>query len=166
VHLHGAREALDELGPRAIELRGALLHQALKLVALVGEREVHAHASLQHLGVDRLGDVVDRAGFETFDLRLGLGFPRQENDRDIRRPCFALQRAAHLEARDTRHLDVEQDQIGPRLAFGGHHRGAAVFGGDHLVIGAQRFRHQREQIAGVVDCKNHRAFFGAHSGAL
>ena len=33
-------EPPDELGARLLELRGALLHQALELVAAVGEREV------------------------------------------------------------------------------------------------------------------------------
>jgi hypothetical protein len=54
VHLHRAPQPLDQIGARLLELRGALLHHLLELVAAVAEREVQTHPRLQHAGVDRL----------------------------------------------------------------------------------------------------------------
>src|SRR4029077_7815000 len=70
VQLQGPPQPLDQLAARALELLGALLHQALELRAPVNEREMHLYARLEDLGVDRLGDVVDGAELEALDLRL------------------------------------------------------------------------------------------------
>jgi len=62
----------------ALELLGALFTIALELLAPVDEREMQPHARLEHLGVDRLHDVVDRAELEALDLRLRLGLAGEE----------------------------------------------------------------------------------------
>ena len=165
VHLHRAPQALDELGARALELLGALLHQALELLAPVDEREVQPHARLEHLRVDRLHDVVDRAELEALDLRLRLGLAGEEDGRNAGRRRLALERAAHLEARHLRHLDVEEDQIGLRLGERLLYAGAGIARRIDVVVGAEHLRHQRQQVAGVIDGENPRAL-GAHSGAL
>ena len=165
VQLHGARQAPDELGAGAFELRGALLHQALELLAPVDQREMQPHPCLEHLGVDRLGDVVHRASVEALDLRLGFKLARQENDRNVRGRGLAFERAAHLEARDVGHLHVAQDEVGLRAGKGFFDRRAGVRCGVDVVAGAERLRHQREQIAVVVDGKDARSL-GRHCGAV
>src|SRR2546427_426065 len=50
-----------------------------------------------------------------------------------------------------RHLDVEQDQVGPRRAGRQLERSPGILGGQHLVVVCQHSRGQRKEIARVVD---------------
>ena len=146
-----------------LELRGALRHHPLELLALVLQRKVHAHAGAQHRGVDRLHHVINRAHLQALDLRLRVGLAGEKDDRDVRGERFAFERPAHLEARHLGHLDVEQDQVRMGVGEGFFDRRARVGCGVHFVVRAQRLGHECEQVGGVVDGEDARALFGAHS---
>jgi hypothetical protein len=143
VQLHRAPEALDQLDARRLELRGALAHHALELLLVPRERDVHAHARLEHRAVDGFHHVIHRAHAEPFDLRLGLVARGEEHDRDAGGERVAFQGLAYLEARHVGHVDVEQDQVGARAGARELDGGAGVRRGEDLVVLAQRLRHQQ-----------------------
>jgi hypothetical protein len=89
---------------------------------------VHADAGAQLVYIDRLGQIIDTAGFERPHHMFGLGQPGHEDDGHLRHRRIGLQAAAGLEAVHGRHDGVEQDDIG-RDAFGNVERGLAG-GGD------------------------------------
>ncbi len=156
MEFHGAREAPDELCARVLELRRALLHQALEFGLAVGEREVRAHPRQQQLPVDRLGEVVHRADVEPLDLLGGLGLAGEEDDRDVRGGGVFLEQLADLEAGGARHVDVQQDQV--RLGrLRRERQGVAAVGGElHFVLGAEHHADQVEQVLRVVHREDHR----------
>jgi hypothetical protein len=65
--------------------------------------------------VERLGDEIVGAGFESLDAILGLLKRGDEHDRNQPRPRVGLQRPADVEAVGRRHHHVEQDQVGGSL---------------------------------------------------
>jgi len=84
------------------------LSQLHRLLVQVDE---HRDLRAQHLGVERLEHVVDRAdGVALEDLLLLLVDRRQEDDRDVLGLRPALDQLGRLEAVHVRHLDIEQDR--------------------------------------------------------
>jgi hypothetical protein len=77
----GQAEALDDF-----QARGAQLFHA-------HQRQVGAHARTHDRRADRLGDVVDRAGLEAFQLVVGIGQRGHEDHRDRGRSGSALSAA-------------------------------------------------------------------------
>jgi len=75
-------------------------------VGEAGIGEMDADARQQLVGNDRLGHVVDAAGFQPLDDVLGLGEPGHEDDRHMGERLVALEAAGGLEAVDARHHGV------------------------------------------------------------
>ena len=70
----------------------------------------HGDLGAQHVGAERLEDVVDRAcRVATEDVLFVLGDRGDEDDRDVFRALALLDQLRRLEAVEQRHLDVEQD---------------------------------------------------------
>ena len=156
VVFHRARQAVDDLQARALELRGALVHQPLELLLAVGERDVRAHPRAQEARVDRLGEVVHRAQLEALELVVRPGLAGKEHHRDPGRHRVLLEHAAHLEAARARHLDVEQDQVGPGVVAGELQRRAAVGRELDVVLLPEHLGREREHVRGIVDDQDHR----------
>ena len=165
VQLHHARQAPDQLGAGLVELLGALRHRALQHLLPVGEAEVQADAQFQHPGIGGLDHVIHRADLQALQLGIALGLAGEEDHRDVVGVALRLQYPADVEPGGAGHLDVEQDQVGPRRAGRQLERGPGVLGGQHLVVVCQHFRGQRKEIARVVDHEDDRAF-RAHSGGV
>ena len=94
-----------------VELLLVQLHRLLlDLAALLPQLDEHRDLRAQDVRVDRLEDVVDRAGrVAAIDVRLVLRERRHEDDRDVPRALALLDQRRELEAVEVRHLDVEQD---------------------------------------------------------
>ena len=141
VHLEPA--AVDRAEPhadrRALERRPEALLGGPQLGALLLELEQHRHLRAQHVGVDRLEHVVDRArGVAARDV-LGVGITGgQEDDRGVLVPLAALDQLDGLKPVEARHPDVHDDdrevlveEVLQRLLPGRR--------GDHLA--AERLQH-------------------------
>ena len=92
--------------------------------------QCRAHARHQLLVGERLDDVVDGAGVEARDARVGLRVRGQEDHRRRRR-ALGLDRAADLVAVTAGHGHVDEQQVGLALA-GELERRIPVGGGDDL----------------------------------
>jgi hypothetical protein len=62
--------------------------------------------------LNRLGDVIRRAQFQTGDFVSDFAEGREEYHSDIRRIGIRLDSAANLEAVDIRHHDIQKNEIG------------------------------------------------------
>ena len=81
----------------------------------------------QLTGIARLGDIVHPAGGEASRLVLELVQGGEEDHRDRSGSRIGLEPFAHLEAVQTRHADVEQDQVRPQR--GGQAQASGAVGG-------------------------------------
>ena len=80
-----------------------------------------------------------------------MGTGGQHDDRDVRGTRVLAQLAAHVDAGDPGHGDVEQDQV-ERFGLHGVERGRALVDGHHLEAGERELvREQLTDVAVVVD---------------
>ncbi len=147
---HQQRRRMRRIGVgRDVEHHGAL-PKALQF-------ELILHPHLQQVRIDRLGDVIGDALGEAACL---VGRLRQGGDEDHRylgRGRVDLEGGQHGIAVHLRHLDVEQDQVGPWLAARQFESLLAAGGGRDGIVVAQD-AHQRMQVLGhVVDDQDPRA---------
>ena len=131
---------------RRAQLRLALGERAAALVELAEDLDLRA----QHDRIDRLEEVVHRAGAVTAKDVLGrLADRRDEDDRHAARALAGADQLGRLEAVEPRHLDVEEDRR--ELAL--QHRLERLLAGarPHEPV-ARRLedRLEREQVLGVV----------------
>ena len=111
-----------------------------------------AHSRHDHLGVERLEDVIIRPAIEGLDdvvVRVEAG---EENDRDVPRRLVALQRLADLAARHQRHPDVEKDAI-RQMVLGLLDRLDSIGGYEHIVALTPDHGLEKLQIIRLVVCK-------------
>ena len=100
----------------------------------------------QHfVGLNRLGDVVHRAELQPGHLVGDVAERREEDHDGLLRLGVGLERAAHFEAVDVGHHDVEQHQVGLRAADDLQRR-AAVARGEDAVAGAVERPDQHLQV--------------------
>jgi hypothetical protein len=112
VHLEPAavHRAEPHADRRALEGRPEALLRGPQLGALLLELEQHRHLGAEHVRVDRLEHVVDRArGVAARDV-LGVSVAcGQEDDRGVLVPLPALDQLDGLEPVEARHPDVHDD---------------------------------------------------------
>jgi hypothetical protein len=111
---HCVGKLLVALRALATELRELLDRKLLglepKLLVLLVQVDEDCDLAPQDLGLERLEHVVDRADLVApKDVLLILGERGQEDDRDVPRALSFLDQRGGLEAVESRHLDVEQD---------------------------------------------------------
>ena len=113
--------------------------------------ELGAHPRQHDRRVDRLGDVIDRAQFESAFLVLGGVHRGDEDDRDLARGRVLAQVLQDLVAVHLGHHHVEQDQVGTRV---GHRRtqgpGAGIGGAD-AILRLQQFTENGQVLRRVID---------------
>ncbi len=107
------------------------------------------HARHQRHLVDRLGQILVGAGVEPGDHVRAVGFGGDQNDGHERQLRIGLEPAAHLDAVELRHHDVEQDEVGQMLRGGGE-RLLAVGGLQQLIALRREPRHQDVAVGLVV----------------
>ena len=109
-------ESLVEV--RAVPDPGERVHRGPRreqvVESLGPERSTHARTKLGR--IERLGHVVDGAQIEALHLRVDLGSAREKDHRARLGQRVLLQLLADLEARDEGKLDIEEDEIGPKLS--------------------------------------------------
>ncbi len=139
------------LGQELALERGDDLEFMLQLVALLlnlavqpvdGEVGVDARDDL--LGLKGLGNIVHRSQLQALHLVGGLVQGRQENDRDRARGGVRLEPAAHLEAVDPRHHDVQKNQF--RLGFSGDGERRFPVLGDQQLAADALFEQLKEHL--------------------
>ena len=125
-----AHHVVPHLVDQALD-RGARLAMRLDFAP---QGDVRADAGEQLLGLEGLGDVIDRAELERAHLLEGIGERGEKDHRDVARRLRLLQALADRVAVHARHHHVEQDEIRPRFR-GDDDRLLAARGGDGLVAG-------------------------------
>ena len=125
------------------------LVQRLHLVVQRLDAQHGAHAGDQGAVVDRLGEVVVAAGIETGHDVLGRCLGCHQDYRDEGQAGIGFQPPHHLQPVDLGHHDVEQDQVGQRLAHPGEGL-LAVLSHHHLVAQAGEAHAQDLDIVGNV----------------
>ena len=131
-----------DLACAALDLQLQEIALAAQEVGLTLQCEVVLHAREHDRRADRLGDVIRRAQRQAAPLVLDLRQGREEDDGNVTRRRFQLQATADLEAVDTRHLDIEQDQIGLRARRRQRQAGRTVGGQQGRVpLAQQRDQH-------------------------
>jgi hypothetical protein len=143
------RIASASCGEKNRRSRLQLGRQRLRAVVKFLDAQHRANARQQRAVVDRLREVLIAAGLEPGDHVLGLAESGHEDDRRERKARIGAQPSADLDAVEPRHHDVEQDEIGRRLARGGQ-RLLAVGRGDDVVAGAGEPRLQDLHVRRVV----------------
>ena len=104
--------------------------------------------------VDRLGDIIVGAKFERIDDIGAFGFGRHHDDGQRRRGSLAANSLEGLDSVDTRHHDVEKDQI-EGVLFDQFDGGEADFGLHDVEATALKTpRQDRPIVADIVDDKN------------
>ena len=130
---------------------------------LLVEGHEHRHLRPQHLGLERLGQVVDRPRLVAPQLVLGLPADGgEEDDGDVGAAGPALDQPGRLVAVHPRHLDVEQDHrevVDEHLAEG---VGAGGGPGDVDVEGLEGGLQGEEVVGPVVDDED----AGAHGRSI
>jgi len=113
-YLHFARQRAGHL----LQFGGALGHALLKGGAF--QRQLQLGAAQAHMGVgtrqdflglERLGDKVNRAERKTAHLVIGIVLGRQEDHRHFTQGRRFLQAPAHFKAVQAGHAHIEQDQV-------------------------------------------------------
>ena len=137
--------AADHLGELTFGLATQVLDLRIGLAqpATLGDQLDRAHdLELHDLGLDRLGDEVERAELHRFDRGLDRAEPRDDHDRHV-----AIDRAdllEHVDAGRAFHLEVRDHEVGglflERLDAGLPARG------DHRLV-AELLDHVREAFA-------------------
>ena len=97
--------------------------------------EMNTDACQKFAGHERLGDIVDTAGFQPLDDMLGVAQAGHEDDRHMGQCLVLLQTTAGLEAVRSRHQRVHEDDVGQHtlddrkrvLAFARDQHGHACF---------------------------------------
>ena len=113
---HRIRELPVALLALAPERDQGLLAEQLglqpQLLGLLPQLDEDRDLRAQHLRLERLEEVVDRAGrVAAEDVALFLRDRREEDDRDVARPLALLDQLGGLEPVELRHLDVEHHDI-------------------------------------------------------
>ena len=104
--------------------------------------------------VDRLGEEVVGAGLQALYPVLGLVERRHHDDGNVVGGRVGLDAPAHLDAVDTRHHHIEQNDIGT-LALDGFQRIDTVHGGDDVEIFRRELGFQQPHIGeDIVDDEN------------
>ena len=87
-----------------------LLAQGIKM-------DVRVDPRLEHGGIDRLRHEIVRAGAQAFDLVLGVGMPRQQDDGNLGNGGIriAANDFTNLRAREFRHFVIEHQQRRPAV---------------------------------------------------
>ena len=154
----GPTKAPDDLLAGADQLMGALAHHALQLARLIVKGKMRPHARPDDGRADRLGDVIDRPDFQTALFILNTGHRCDENDRNPAPIRVGFEAAADFQTTETRHHDVEQDQIGRIVRIDNLQRLLARGGNPDVVVGGEDFGQQINVVRDVVDNQN--ALFG------
>ena len=111
-----------------------------------GVAKMHADAGTQLVDVDRLGEIVDAAGFQRVHDVLGLGEAGHEDDGHLRQAGTRLDAPAGLETVHRRHDGVEKHEIG-RDALDDIERGGSGCGDQHRETGMlQRVRQETQRL--------------------
>ena len=120
--LGGDRQPLDDLDLRLDQLARPLPHLGFEQLVLALDLDVEEPRLEQRLDaqqelvlLERLVDEVLGAARQRVAPRLGRQVARQDQDRQVRRLGDLVQLVHHLEAVEMRHVQVEQDQVGPVL---------------------------------------------------
>ena len=115
----------------------------------------------QHfLDHDRLGHVIDAAGFQPAHDVLGLRQSRHEDDRHVAQAGVALEPPAGFKTVHAGHHGVEQDDVGRDLVDDPH-RGGAIHRDHHRHAGAvERVGQKPQRFRRVVDDERDIALFG------
>ena len=95
-----------------LELLGLQLHRIVKLL----DPQQRADAGHQGRVLERLGEVVVTAGFETVDDVAGVGLGGDQNDRHEAKRYVLLELLENRDAVELRHHDIEKDEVGLELA--------------------------------------------------
>ena len=101
--------------------------------------------------VERLGDEIVGAGFESLDAILGLLERGDQHDRNQPRTGVGLQRPADVEAVGRRHHHVEQHQVRRVAPDPLEGRGTARDGVDAVAVAGQQRSHEAPVGFDVVD---------------
>ena len=115
-----------------------------------GELHVGAHSCTHDRGVDRLGDEIRRAEFETVRLVFGRIAAGDEDDRDRCGGGVGLELLQHLVAVHVGHHDVEQHDVGRRGQADGQ-RLLAAGGHQHLMVAAERLMQRLDVQRLIID---------------
>ncbi len=86
-----------------------------EILCQAAELQLDAYASEDFVLVERLGDVVDRAGFQPLDLGGGIGEGGEKDHRDLRHAGILLQSERHLVPVEAGHHHVQEHEIGSVL---------------------------------------------------
>ena len=86
-------------------------HEPFVVLAQPVDREMRAHARQQFVRVKRLSHVVHRPKVEPAHNVAGLGFRREEDDRDVTPRRHGFDARAGLEPVHFWHHHVQQDQV-------------------------------------------------------
>ena len=120
--LGGDRQPLDDLDLRLDQLARPLAHLGLEQLVLALDLDVEEARLEQRLDaqqqlvlLERLVDEVLGAARQRLAPRFRRQVARQDQDRQVRRLGDLVQLVHHLEPVHVRHVQVEQDEIGPVL---------------------------------------------------
>ena len=158
----GPAKTANDLLARREQLVGALADHAFELARLVVEREVGAHAGFDDGRADRLGDVIDRTGFQATLLVLDAAHGGDENDRNAPAVGVRLEAPADFQAAQAGHHDVEQDEVGRLVGIDDLERLLARRGDADSIVVTQHFAEQIDVFRAVVDDQD--ALFGEQGG--
>ena len=103
----------------------------------LAQLQLRAHARHQLARLERLGHVVDRAGFETLEAIGEVGERRQHHHRRQSIAGQLAEAARQLEAVHARHVDVGDEEIGHVLLRHAQRR-QAVAGEHHAIFGCEQ----------------------------
>ena len=119
--LRRARQPLDDLDLRRLELARALAHLGFEHLVLTLDLQIEeprleqrADPQQHFVGVERLVDEVLRAARQRLAPRLRRHVAGQHQDRQVAGLGDLVELVHHLQAVHVRHVQVEQDQVGAR----------------------------------------------------
>lgn len=147
--------ALQDLVLQTSVVLEQLFHHGLHAHAAVVQLEKHTDLGQQNDVVDRLGDVVDRAGAIALEaMQVVGGGGGDEDDRRAARGLILGEQRGHLETVHLRHVDVQQDQCELVVQAGCQGRIAGLrLDKVDLHLG-QQAAHRHQVGDGVVDDEN------------
>ena len=153
---------IDEVAPQRVE-HPAFEHVApgpdgrLAVARAVGAAQHRIDPGQQFTRVERLGEIVVRADFETDDA---IGLVPLGGEHDHRRLRLGTHLAAQFETADAGQHDVENDQVDRRLSQHLAHLVAIAGGADLETVAAQELGDEMADLAIVVDDEDMRAAAG------